>query len=57
MLLQPDKGILRDLGINCTNALIILSFRMSLAVEIIKKCWLTGHKRDQSESSESKQKL
>lgn len=57
MLLQPDKGILRDLGMDCTNALIILSFRTDLAEEITKKCWLTGQKRDQSESSESKQKL
>lgn len=57
MLLQLGKGILRDSGIDCTNALIILSFRIGLAVEIIKKCWLTGHKRDQSGSSESKQKL
>jgi len=31
---------LRYLGVGCTNSLIILSFKMVLAVEIIRKCWI-----------------
>lgn len=45
MLLEPDKGVLKYFGIDCTNSLILLSFRIGLAVEIIKKCWLKGHNK------------